>query len=103
MAQFDVCRVSGLRDGSAVDLALILQNDILDDTSTRVVAPVIEVDRRRQTTKTAPIIEIDGVHYMIAMNLVMTVPRRNLGRPIANLKNEEHVLKKAIDMVFYGV
>ena len=40
-SRYDVCPVVGLRAGSAVDLAVVLQDDQLSDLATRVVAPLI--------------------------------------------------------------
>jgi hypothetical protein len=34
---------------------------------------------------------------------VATVLRRNLSDPVGNLRKQEHVLKNAIDAVFFGI
>ena len=101
--QFDVYRVIGLRAGSAVDLAVVLQDDTLSHTSTRVVAPLIPVPRDFGFDRATPAADVDGVHYMIAVHLVTTVASRNLGALVASLKNHDRAIKNAIDLVFFGV
>jgi hypothetical protein len=48
-------------------------------------------------------VHVEGVRYVVAMHLVTTVPTRNLGRPIASLKDHERAIKNAIDLVFFGI
>jgi hypothetical protein len=102
--QFDVCRVGGLRAESPVDLAIVMQDDTLSHLSTRIVAPLIPTAKDMVADRATPIVELDGVPYAVAAHLLMTVPARNLGIPIASLKKDhESHLKSAIDMVFFGV
>ena len=101
--QFDVCRVIGLRSGSAVDLAVVLQEDTLDHLSTRVVAPLVQIDDDVAVDRTTPAVELDGARYLIAVHLVTTIPLRNLGAHVATLEGHERAIKNAIDMVFFGV
>jgi hypothetical protein len=101
--QFDVCRVVGLRDGSAVDLGLILQDDTLSDLATRIVAPLIEIDSGLTGTAATPEVEVDGQRFIIAMHLMTALSSRNLGRVIVNLESEERRIKNALDLLFFGI
>jgi hypothetical protein len=101
--QFEVYRVKGLRAGSAVDLAVILQDDTLSYLSTRVVAPLVPVPTDFTVDRATPAFDIDGVRYMAAVHLVTTIPMRNLGTLVTSLANRDHDLKNAIDMIFFGV
>lgn len=92
----------GLRAGSAVDLAVVLQDDQLLDLATRIVAPMIAIDDHDVDRATIAV-HVEGVRYLVAVHLLTTVPTRNLGRPIANLEAHERALKNAIDLVFFGV
>ena len=101
--QFDIFRVVGLRSGSAVDLAMVLQDDALAHLSTRVVAPLILADRERAADRATPSIEIMGVRYIVAVHLMTTVPNRNLGNFVMRIEDRERHIKNAIDLVFFGV
>ena len=101
--QFDVCRVVGLRAGSAVDLAVVLQDDTLAHLATRIVAPLIAVEGDFDVERTTPVVEIDATRYIVAMHLLTTVPVRNLGNLTTSLKDREREIKNALDMVFFGV
>lgn len=101
--QFDVCRVVGLRDGSAVDLGLVLQDDTLSDLATRIVAPLIEVDSGLSGTPATPDVEFDGQRFIVAVHLMTALPTRNLGRVIVNLESEERRIRNALDLLFFGI
>lgn len=101
--QYDVCLVTGLTIDSAVDLAVVLQDDKLATLTTRVVAPLVPVDERYRIDRTTPMVELQGIRYAVAVHLLSTLPRRNLGPTIATLREHERTLKNAIDAVFFGV
>ncbi len=101
--QFDICRVFGLRSGSPVDLAVVLQDETLSHLVTRIIAPVVQVDEEFDVDRTTLAADIHGVRYMIAVHLLTTIPRRNLGGVVATVKHMERQLKSAIDMAFFGI
>jgi hypothetical protein len=101
--QFSVYRVKGLKADSAVDLAVVLQDDTLSHLSTRVIAPLIPIPKGLEVERVTPAVFIDSVRYMVAMHLLTTIPVRNLGTLVASLADQERELKNAIDAVFFGV
>jgi toxin CcdB len=101
--QYDVHRVVGLRAESVVDLAIVLQDDSLDHLSTRVVAPLVQIDEEAAIDRSTPIVEMHGARYLIAVHLLATIPLRNLGTQVATMKSHERAIKNAIDTVFFGV
>jgi hypothetical protein len=101
--QFEVFRVIGLRSGSAVDLAVVLQDNTLSHLSTRIVAPLIPVEGELATDRATPIVDVTGNEYAVAVHLMTTVPTRNLGKLVARLVDNERQLKSALDLVFFGV
>jgi toxin CcdB len=101
--QFDVCRVTGLRAESPIDLAVVMQDDTLSHLATRVVAPLVPVSNGFVVDRTTPMVEIDGVRYAVAIHLLMTIPARNLGTLVASLEDHDRALKGAIDMAFFGI
>ena len=100
---FEVRRVVGLRAESPVDLAVVVQDDTLSHLSTRVLAPLVPAFRDATIDRSAPLVEIDGLRYAVAMHLLTTVPVRNLGALVGSLQDDERTLKNAIDMVFAGI
>ncbi len=101
--QFEVYRVTGLRGGSAVDLAVVLQEDALSHLSTRVVAPLIDIGEDAVAERMTPVVEIGGHRYLVATHLLTTIPARNLNTLVASLANHERAIKNSIDTVFFGV
>jgi toxin CcdB len=101
--QFDVCHITGLRAGSVVDLAVVLQDDALSHLSTRVVAPLVPASEIVDVDRATPLVELDGDRYAVAMHLIMTIPVRSLGTLVGTLARDERALKNAIDTVFFGV
>jgi hypothetical protein len=101
--QYDVCRITGLRAEGPVDLAVVLQDETLSDLATRIIAPLVPVSDRYNVQRATPVVELDGVRYLVAMHLLTTIPRRNLGQVVASLIDEERSLKAAIDAVLFGV
>ena len=101
--QFNVYRVKGLKADSAVDLAVVLQDETLSHLSTRVVAPLIPIPKGLEVERVTPAVLIDGVRYMVAMHLLTTIPVRSLGTLVASLADRDGELKNAIDAVFFGV
>jgi hypothetical protein len=101
--RYDVCRIVGLRAEGPVDLAVILQDETLSDLATRIVAPLVPAGERFRVERATPVVELDGVKYLIAMHLLAPVPRRNLGQVVANIESLERQLKAAIDALFFGV
>lgn len=101
--QFGVYRVARLRAGSAVDLAVVLQDDTVAYLTTRIVAPLIEIGAEAEADKMTPAVEIGDTRYVIATHLATTIPVRNLGTLVANLEDHDRAIRNAIDLVFFGV
>jgi hypothetical protein len=84
-------------------MAVVLQDDALSHLDTRVVAPLIPVSADRQVDRATPQVEIDGLPYAVAIHLMTTISKRNLGALVARLDAHERALKNALDFVFFGV
>lgn len=80
-----------------------LQSDLLDGLTTRVVAPLLPLDRAPSPAKWLnPVFEIDGVAHVLATQLLAAVPRGLLGRPVGTLADRAEAVTRALDMVFHG-
>jgi len=98
--QFDV---RPIRDGRSVDLVVILQANVLAQTATVIVAPLILAGAVPELSRATPHVEIEGVRYLVAVHLMMTIDRRVLGASVASLADRDWELKSAIDIVFFGI
>ena len=101
--QFEVYRVIGLRAGSALDLAMVLQDDTLSHLSTRVVAPLIPAEPDMDADRVTPAVDVIDGRYIVAVHLMTTVPTRNLGNFVVTIDDQERHIKNAIDLLFFGV
>jgi len=102
-AQFDVCMVIGRRSESLVEYAVILQHDDLAELSTCVVAPLVEDDPRMSLGGYTPRVDFRGARYIVALHLMMPLPRRHLSKPVGSLAQESYRIKRGIDALFLAV
>lgn len=97
MAQFRVYR---LPDNM---LVLDLQTDLID-TGSRVVAPLLPISAAlRPITRLEPEFDIDGQRLALHTGELAAIPAGLLrGAPIADLRDQDYVIRGALDMVFSG-
>ena len=99
MARFSVH--ASTEDGKYL---LDVQADLLDHLNTRVVVPLLPAASAPKPAKVLnPTFEIEGVHYVLVTQFLATVPRRLLGKELANLQAEASVIVNALDCLFQGV
>lgn len=98
MQQFDLCRVRSASN----TLAVILQHDWLIKQKTVVVAPAIPTEHYLPVVKLHPKFEHEGKSYIVALDLVMTIPRTSLGITIASLASQRDMIKRGLDTLFDG-
>lgn len=97
MGRFDVHRDA--RGGLVLDV----QTDLLPDLVTRLVVPLLPIERVPSPIKRLqPILPFDGRSYVLATHLMAAVPLRGIGRPIGSLDEHYDQIKAAIDMIFLG-
>ncbi|MEG3181617.1 CcdB family protein [Sphingomonas sp. LT1P40] len=98
MAQFDVHRTHG------AGLLLDCQNGSLAHLRTRIVVPLIPVDTAPAARdRLHPVFDIHGQDHLLATHLVATVPTNELGKAIASLASEHHIIVGAFDRLLTGV
>jgi len=98
VARFDLYRPTG----STVWL-IDVQADFLDHLRTRVVVPLLPPDEvPTRIADLHPAFEVEGQRLLMATQLMAAVPRRELGRPIANLAGHRDDITRALDMLLTG-
>ena len=103
MARGDLYENRG-RSRASAPLLVDLQHDLLSDLETRVVAPLVRLaDLRRRIERLHPEIEIAGERLVVAVHMLASVPRRELGPYRGSVADRHAELMKALDLLFAGI
>lgn len=98
MARFDVYRNPD-GHGYLVDL----QADLLDHLNTRVVVPLLPLDRAPKPAATLnPVLNIAGEQVLMATQFMAAVPAQILKSPVARIDAYRAEITAAIDLLFQG-
>jgi toxin CcdB len=100
MARFDVyARPGASADGYVIDL----QADLLDELSTRVVAPLLPPAIAPKPARDLnPTFEIEGKPYVLLIQFIAAVPARELRVPVASLAPSGGDITRALDILLVG-
>ncbi|MAZ16964.1 MAG: plasmid maintenance protein CcdB [Ahrensia sp.] len=97
MARYRVYRIG---DG---ELVLDVQSNIVDGLDTRVVAPLIPIERASiPADRLNPIFELDGLSYSMMTEFLSSVPASMLHETGHELSREHDRIVAALDMLFHG-
>jgi toxin CcdB len=97
-AQHDLFR---LADGT---LVVILQSDLLDGLTTRVVAPLIAASRVTRTLATLnPPVRIGESDYLLMPQLAATLTLAELGTRVGSLAAMRDQITRAVDALLSGI
>ncbi len=98
MARFGVYR-NPERSGYLLDL----QAELLDHLATRVVAPLLPLDRAPKAAATLnPIFEIEGESAVMVTQAMAAVPARLLKDRVSSLAARRDEITAAVDLLFEG-
>lgn len=98
MARFDVYR-NPEGTGYLVDL----QADLLDHLNTRIVAPLLPLDRAPKPAATLnPVLDIAGEQVVMTTQFMAAVPSQTLKSPVARIDAHRSEITAAIDLLFQG-
>lgn len=96
MAQFDLYR---LESGQ---LVVDLQTDLLGINASRVVAPLREQGAYANLPGLTPDVSFEGRSWIVRVQELAAVPRRELGEPVGSLGDHRDSLKRALDILIDG-
>lgn len=99
MQQFDVCRLNSPASG----LVLLLQHDIIDELSTRIVAPLSDKPHRHLIERLRLPVDLDGNRFIVQLDRMAAINRQAIGEKVGNLASEEQRVKNALELIFFGV
>lgn len=100
MAQFDIYQLQG----AGIDYLLELQDNLIDNLSTRVVAPLALPEVVGVPMKTLnPRIPVGGNDYILLTHLLAAIPLSTLGEPVASAQSQRDEIIAALDLLFIGI
>mgnify|MGYP006283722091 CR=1 FL=1 len=100
MAQLDIYKGQG---GGAAFL-LNLQDDMLGDLTTRVVAPLVSPEKvGPPMQRVNPRILVQGEEYILLTHLLAAIPAQTLADPIGSASHQRDTVIAALDMLFTGI
>lgn len=97
-AQFDLYRIQG------GGLVVVLQNDLLDQLQTRVVAPLVpahSVERVLQSLN--PSVTLGEETYLIMPQLAATLTLAEMGERVGSLAMMHDAIVRALDALLSGI
>ncbi|NMG45320.1 plasmid maintenance protein CcdB [Aromatoleum toluvorans] len=98
MARFDVYR-NPEGDGYLVDL----QANLLDHLNTRIVAPLLPVDRAPKPAATLnPVLNMGSEQVVMLTQFMAAVPSQILKSPVARIDSCRAEITAAVDLLFQG-
>ncbi len=101
MAQFDVYR---LPRGAGSVLVVDVQNKLFDGLATRVVAPLYPLSAKdKPILSLNPVVEIEGQHYLLAIQEMSALRVKSLGAKVASLEARRDEIVAAIDFLVTSV
>ena len=101
MSQFAVYR-NPRRSAQHAPYLLEVQSD-LAPTQMRVVVPLVNPDYFGPPARTLnPTVTVGGASYVMSPTEIGSLPRRQLGTPVDDLRNFRQEIMAAIDFMFTG-
>lgn len=83
---------------------LDVQSDLIETAGSRVVVPLVQVERIGGVIeRLMPYLLVEEERLVMDTAQVMGVPVRMLGKQVADLSHERHVILAAIDMLTHGI
>ena len=103
-AQYDVVDNPVPRARRAFPFVAILQSDLADTGSDRIVAPLVPSARIPGVAgRLMPIVKVDGIDYALIVPRLMAVPAAELRALKDNLSAYRNEIVAALDLLFLGV
>jgi len=103
MRRFDICRLKPPQaGGSAPELVVILQSDLLADLDTRMVAPLAKERELPPIGRLRPTITHRSRRYRVIVDQMNVVGVRDIGEVVGSASSADCEIGRAIDGVFMG-
>ena len=106
MHQFGVYRNRHAGTRKQYPLLLNVQSDLIAETGTRVVVPMLPVPGEGPSpamSGLAPVLEVGGQAYVLVVPLLAAVEVAGLGPAEADLSSERATIMAALDILISGI
>lgn len=101
MAQLSVYR--NLRRSAEHAPYLVEVHSELVPSELRVVIPLVDPDYFGPTARTLnPVLRVAGANYVLSPAEIGSLPRKQLGAPVADLRESRQEIMAAVDFLFNG-
>ncbi len=106
MRQFCVYRNRNTATRSAYPLLLNVQSDLISETGTRVVVPMVPVKGGRHPpaiSSLAPIMDVNDKPHVLLVPLLAATEIADLGKLDADLSHQRAAIMAALDLLISGI
>lgn len=105
MRQFHVYKNRNAATRAAYPLLLNIQSDLIEESGTRVVIPLVPAARARQAVMSSlmPVIAIKGKPQLLMVPLLAAVELADLGAEDADLADQRSTIMAALDFLVSGI
>lgn len=105
MPQFAVHRNRNATTAGLYPYLLDIQNDLLDDLKTRLVAPLHRVANltRKPLDRLMPVITVEGERYAVMTPLMAGIASSELGEIVGDASEHRREIVGAVDFLMVGV
>lgn len=106
MHQFCVYRNRNAATRSAYPLLLNIQSDLISETGTRVVVPMVPATRGRHPpmiTSLTPVMEVNGKPHVLVVPLLAATEIADLGTLEVDFSAERSTIMAALDLLISGI
>lgn len=105
MAQFTVYQNKNPQSNKAFPLLLDIQTNLLDSLQTTVVVPLKKCgsNKDKALTHLTPIVNIEGIDYLILTPQLAGIQRKELGKAIADIEHARTDILNAVDFLITGI
>ncbi len=83
-------------------MVVVLQHEYLSQLGTVIVAPLFAEDELEPIERLRPHVRVGRKSYTVAVDLLASLPTRQLGAAVANLEKSRYELSNALDLLFAG-
>ncbi len=102
--QFTVYRNADTASMKVVPYLLDVQSDFINGLATCVVVPLIAPARASVAAeRLMPEFEVEGAWWVMDTAMLAAIPRKKLGRPVADLSGERFAILAALDFLTNGI
>lgn len=105
MAQFDIYQNPNVPQRQIFPYVVQIQHDFYDALGSRLVVPLqrARIPAGAFPRRLTETIRVEGEDFHIAIHLAAGFPERLLRRPVASARDQQFVLRDAIDALIEGV